>query len=68
MLLYDLTPSEWKELFEKIDFTDTEKDIIRLKRRGWTWLTIAEELYISERQIYRMQNKIMKKIKRVILT
>lgn len=58
----DFTPAEWRDLFENCDFTDRQKEIIALKRRGMFNVDIAEELYISRSTIDREIKKIRKKI------
>lgn len=72
MPLYDFTPLEWQELFEKIDFTDKELIVIELKRRGWRNIDIAEEMQhrigheVSERTIIRWHKAILRKIFKII--
>ena len=55
---------QWEDFFANIDFTDEEKQIIELVRRGWCQEDIAAELYLSRRTIARRYNSIFSKITR----
>lgn len=63
----DFNKNEWEEFLENIDFTDEEKTIIELTRRGFYQIDIAEELLVSLSTIKRRNNKIIGKIIRYIL-
>lgn len=62
----DFSSNEWGMLYQKCGFTDDEKQVIELRRRGWALSTIAAELYLSERTINRRINSIAKKIIKAI--
>lgn len=59
---FDFTPAEWQDILENCEFTDRQKEIIKLKRRGMFNIDIAAELYISRSTIEREYKKIKKKI------
>lgn len=63
----DFYPEEWSRLLELCDFTDEEKKIIELTRRGWCIADIAAELYASQRTIIRRRKSISNKIVHCIL-
>lgn len=58
---------EWNEFLNNIDFTDEEKKIISLVRRGWCQEDIAAELYISRATVARRYTSITNKIVRYVL-
>lgn len=59
---------DWEEFLSNIDFTDNEKKIIPLLRRGWYQMDIAAELDISvstvKRRITSITNKTVSYIMR----
>lgn len=59
---------DWEEFLGNIDFTDNEKLIIPLLRRGWYQMDIAAELDISvstvKRRITSITNKTVSYIMR----
>lgn len=59
---------DWEEFLENIDFTDNEKKVIPLLRRGWYQVDIAAELNISvstvKRRITSITNKTVSYIMR----
>lgn len=59
---FDFTPAEWQDILDNCEFTDRQKQIIALKRRGMFNVDAAEELYISRSTIDRELRKIQKKI------
>lgn len=63
----DFYPEEWTEFLDKIDFTDYERKIIELVRRGWNQEDIAAELYTSRATIARRYTSITNKIVRYVL-
>ena len=58
---------EWEEFLSGCDFTDDERAIIALLRRGWYGVDIAAELNISHSTETRRVNSIQRKIKRYLL-
>lgn len=58
---------DWCEFLENIDFTDNEKNIIYLMRRGWLQVDIAAELDISVSTVKRRMSSITNKITSYIL-
>ena len=58
---------EWEEFLAGCDFTDEEREIIALLRRGWYNVDIAAELNISLRTEERRVHAIGNKIKRYLL-
>ena len=58
---------EWREFLNNIDFTDDERSIIDLVRRGWAQEDIAAELYISRATVTRRYRSITNKIVRYVL-
>lgn len=63
----DFYPEEWKEFLENIDFTDEERQIISLIRRGWYQEDIAAELNYVRRTIARRYTSITNKIVHYVL-
>lgn len=63
----DFYPEEWREFLDNIDFTDDERKIIALVRRGWHQEDIAAELYTSRATIARRYTSITNKIVRYVL-
>lgn len=62
-----LYADEWEELLSACDFTDEERQIIALLRRGWYGVDIAAELDISLRTEQRRCRSIAAKIRRYML-
>ena len=62
-----LFADEWEELLSACDFTDEERAIIALLRRGWYGVDIAEEIGISHRTEKRRIRSITAKIKHYML-
>lgn len=62
----DFFPHEWDVFYEKCGFTDSEKEVIELRRRGWELPRIAAELYLSERTVNRRIKSVAGKIERII--
>lgn len=58
---------EWNKFLNNIDFTDEERKIITLVRRGWCQEDIAAELYISRSTVARRYTSITNKIVRFVL-
>ena len=58
---------EWQEFLANIDFTDEERKVIELVRRGWCQEDIAAELYCSRRTVARRYSSITNKIVRYVL-
>lgn len=59
--------NEWNEFLNHIDFTDEEKKVIELVRRGWAQEDIAAELYCSRRTVARRYTSITNKIVHYVL-
>ncbi len=64
----DFYPNEWDFLFAHCDFTDSEKDVIALMRRGMYQEDIAAELYVSRSTVKRRKAAIFRKINHCILS
>lgn len=58
---------EWELFLSQIDFTDEERKVIDLVRRGWCQEDIAAELFCSRRTIARRYTAITNKIVRFVL-
>lgn len=59
--------NEWNEFLENIDFTDEEKQVIELVRRGWCQEDIAAEMHCSRRTVARRYTSITNKIVHYVL-
>ena len=55
-------PHEWDALYSKCGFTDEELEVIRLRRKGFLYTQIADELGYSVKTIERRVKKIKQKI------
>lgn len=64
--MFDFSKEEYDELVENCGFTDEELAVLTFKRRGWSHIAIAAELYTSESTIKRRCKSIKKKIYRHI--
>lgn len=66
MYKFDFSHSEYQRFLERCPFSDEEKEIIRLKRKGESNISICRKLSLSEsalwRRIKKIQNKITKEI------
>lgn len=58
----EMRQGEYEKLLAECGFTDAEKDVLRLKRRGWANEDIAAELYCSRRTVGRRLRNIRRKI------
>ena len=62
----DFSKSEYEYFIENCNFTDRQKDILDLRRKGKTYVEISMKLFISEatvkREIKRIKHKILKLI------
>ena len=62
----DFSKSEYEYFIENCNFTDRQKDILDLRRKGKTYVEISMKLFISEatvkREIKRIKYKILKLI------
>ena len=58
---------EWNEFLDNIDFTDEERQVIELVRRGWCQEDIAAEMYCSRRTVARRYTSITNKIVHYVL-
>ena len=63
---FDFTKKEWEEIIDKSAFADDELKVLELYRRGWCYITIAEELYISETTVKRKMKRIKNRILRIL--
>ncbi|MBR6051140.1 MAG: hypothetical protein IKP68_08065 [Clostridia bacterium] len=62
-----LYADEWEELLAGCDFTDEERAVIALLRRGWYGVDIAAEIGISQRTEQRRVRSITAKIRRYMI-
>lgn len=66
MYKFDFSYAEYQRFLDICPFSDEEKEIIRLKRKGESNISICRKLSLSEsalwRRIKKIQNKIAKEI------
>jgi len=64
---FDFTYDEYQFFIERCPFSDEEKEILTMKRKGKSNIYIAMELHISDRTVTRriksITNKILKEIR-----
>ena len=60
----DITESEYKRLVKRCNFTAVELQILDLRRKGIAPDEVAEKVFYTERQMYRISKTIVSKIKR----
>lgn len=58
----EMRQGEYERLLAECGFTDAEKDVLQLKRRGWANVDIAAELYCSSRTVGRRLHSIRRKM------
>ena len=62
----DFNKSEYEFFMENCNFTDRQKEILDLRRKGFSILSISCKIFVSERtvnrEIKRIKNKILKLI------
>lgn len=67
MYKFDFSSREYEYFLSKCPFTDEEIEILKLKRKGKSNISIAMTVGISERTVGRriksIQNKILKELK-----
>ena len=60
----DFNKSEYEFFMENCNFTDRQKEILDLRRKGFSILSISCKIFVSERtvnrEIKRIKNKILK--------
>lgn len=64
MRRFDMPKSEYERVLDECGFTDSEKAVLALKRRGWANADVAEELYVSLRTVNRRVRSIKEKLDR----
>lgn len=62
----DFNKAEYEYFIENCNFTERQKDILDLRRRGLSIVAISLRLYLSERTVNREIKKIKSKILKVI--
>lgn len=62
----DFNKAEYDYFIENCNFTDRQKEILDLRRKGSSIISISLKLYLSERTINREIKKIKNKILKVI--
>lgn len=62
----DFNKTEYEYFIENCNFTDRQKEILDLRRKGLSIIAISIKTYLSERTINREIKKIKKKIYKVI--
>lgn len=62
----DFNKSEYDYFIEYCNFTDRQKQILDLRRKGKSIVAISLELYLSERTVNREIKRIKHKIYKVI--
>ena len=56
--------SEYERVLDECGFTDSEKQVLALKRRGWANADVAAEMYVSLRTVNRRVHSIKEKLDR----
>lgn len=62
----DFNKSEYEYFLEQCNFTDRQKEILDLRRKGLSIVSISMRLYLSERTISREIKRIKRKILKVV--
>ena len=62
----DFNKSEYEYFIENCNFTDREKDILDLRRKGKSIIEITFITHLSEPTVYRELKRIKRKIFKVI--
>lgn len=62
----DFNKSEYEYFIENCNFTDRQKQILDLRRKGKSIIAISLELYLSERTVNREIKRIKNKIYKLI--
>lgn len=62
----DFNKTEYEYFIENCNFTDRQKDILDLRRKGKTYIEISMKLFISEATVKREIKKIKHKILKLI--
>ncbi len=63
---FDFNKSEYDYIVEQCNFTERQRQILDLRRKGSTVLSIGFKLYLSERTISREIREIKRKICKLI--
>lgn len=64
MRRFDMPKSEYERVLDECGFTDAEKAVLALKRRGWANADVAAEMYVSLRTVNRRVHSIKEKMDR----
>lgn len=64
--MFDFSYAEYCMFLERCPFTDEEKEILEMKRRGKSNIYISVNLHISERTVTNRIRSIKKKISKEI--
>lgn len=64
--MFDFSYDEYNRFLERCPFSDEEKKILEMKRRGESNIYIAYNLHISDSTVLRRLRSIKKKISREI--
>ena len=64
MRRFDMPKSEYERVLDECGFTDSEKQVLALKRRGWANADVAAEMYVSLRTVNRRVHSIKEKMDR----
>ena len=64
MRRFDMPKSEYERVLDECGFTDSEKQVLALKRRGWANADVAAEMYVSLRTVNRRVHSIKEKLDR----
>lgn len=62
----DFNKSEYEFFMENCNFTERQKEILDLRRKGFSILSISCKIFVSERTVNREIKKIKNKILKVI--
>ena len=66
LMRFDFTERTAQRFISECGFTDEEKEVFTLVRRGWQYSRIADEIYVSEITVKRRVRSIKDKILRTI--
>lgn len=62
----DFNKAEYEYFMENCNFTDRQKQILDLRRKGLSIISISMRLYLSERTVSREIKRIKRKILKVV--
>ena len=62
----DFNKAEYDYFMDSCNFTDRQKEILDLRRKGLSIVAISFRTYLSERTIYRELKAIKRKIRKLI--